>query len=147
MKHVPPSRKNNQVCWQHVKQHCCHPNEQLSMRRLLLYFSSIFCVWWFMYANSNRLFKSHWGLLGFQQNRTKKPKVHELHLNTWIFMGNFHRDFEHLVLQGNQDGSSHFGSPQMMLAPWRWFLPLLWYTPRKINMEHNHGGLEDHFPF
>ena len=20
-------------------------------------------------------------------------------------------------------------------------------TPRKINMEHNHGGLEDHFPF
>ena len=22
-----------------------------------------------------------------------------------------------------------------------------WDTPRKINMEHNHGGLEDHFPF
>ena len=22
-----------------------------------------------------------------------------------------------------------------------------WYTPLKINMEHNHGGLEDHFPF
>ena len=21
------------------------------------------------------------------------------------------------------------------------------YTPRKIDMEHNHGGLEDHFPF
>ena len=21
------------------------------------------------------------------------------------------------------------------------------YTPLKINMEHNHGGLEDHFPF
>ena len=21
------------------------------------------------------------------------------------------------------------------------------YTPRKINMEHNHGGLEGHFPF
>ena len=21
------------------------------------------------------------------------------------------------------------------------------FTPRKINMEHNHGGLEDHFPF
>ena len=20
-------------------------------------------------------------------------------------------------------------------------------TPQKINMEHNHGGLEDHFPF
>ena len=20
-------------------------------------------------------------------------------------------------------------------------------TPLKINMEHNHGGLEDHFPF
>ena len=20
-------------------------------------------------------------------------------------------------------------------------------TPRKINMEHSHGGLEDHFPF
>ena len=22
-----------------------------------------------------------------------------------------------------------------------------WGTPRKINMEHNNGGLEDHFPF
>ena len=21
------------------------------------------------------------------------------------------------------------------------------YTPLEINMEHNHGGLEDHFPF
>ena len=21
------------------------------------------------------------------------------------------------------------------------------FTPLKINMEHNHGGLEDHFPF
>ncbi len=21
------------------------------------------------------------------------------------------------------------------------------YTPLKINMEHNHGGMEDHFPF
>ena len=24
---------------------------------------------------------------------------------------------------------------------------LKWSTPRKINMEHNNGGLEDHFPF
>ena len=22
-----------------------------------------------------------------------------------------------------------------------------WDTPLKINMEHNHGGLQDHFPF
>ena len=22
-----------------------------------------------------------------------------------------------------------------------------WNTPLKINMEHNHGGVEDHFPF
>ena len=21
------------------------------------------------------------------------------------------------------------------------------HTPRKVNMEHNHGGLEDHVPF
>ena len=31
------------------------------------------------------------------------------------------------------------------------FFPgIFWYcqgTPLKINMEHNHGGLEDHFPF
>ena len=25
--------------------------------------------------------------------------------------------------------------------------PVPYSTPRKINMEHNHGGLEDHFPF
>ena len=23
----------------------------------------------------------------------------------------------------------------------------IFVTPRKINMEHNHGGLEDHVPF
>ena len=30
------------------------------------------------------------------------------------------------------------------------FFFILWhqlFTPRKINMEHIHGGLEDHFPF
>ena len=29
----------------------------------------------------------------------------------------------------------------------QWWSALSSYTPRKINMEHNHGGLEDHFPF
>ena len=27
------------------------------------------------------------------------------------------------------------------------FLKKVAVTPLKINMEHNHGGLEDHFPF
>ena len=26
-------------------------------------------------------------------------------------------------------------------------IPASYVTPLKINMEHNHGGLEDHFPF
>ena len=35
------------------------------------------------------------------------------------------------------------GSAQLRFCMWG----LLTFTPRKINMEHNHGGLEDHFPF
>ena len=39
---------------------------------------------------------------------------------------------------------------ELTFPPSSWFLSCffpVFFTPLKINMEHNHGGLEDHFPF
>ena len=44
----------------------------------------------------------------------------------------------HSIVEGLVVGLSHDLRPV-------WIAPSP--TPLKINMEHNHGGLEDHFPF